>query len=646
VPRIFEKIHALATSGGDAREIEQATRVGVAVRQAQLRGEEVPAELQAAFERAEQALYVNVRNLFGGCVRQAVTGAAPIAPSILEFFYACGVPVMEGYGMTETASVASVNTPDAFRFGSVGRPLPGVQVRIADGDGIVIKGPNIFTGYYRDAEATRETVVDGWLQTGDLGRLDEDGFLFITGREKDIIITAGGKNISAANLEYTLRHNRWISQAVVLGDGRPYLVALITLDAEEIPAFASEHNLKPEEVHRSEAMRAEIQTAIDEVNSHYAPVEQIKRFEILPEDLSQQTGELTPTLKVKRGIVGQKHAETIDAIYRSPNDRIAQPDESVSAAGGGQQKGIGRVAPESAPVAEAASAGRESKGGIEGLIGRRVTAATVHALEGPDQRFLRAQKPVWDVLCKYYFRLETSGWERLPDETSLLIGNHSGGSLTIDAWTFVYDWWRHFGTDRVLHGTAHDVLMAAPGLGDYFRRAGVIPASRHGVSAALSAGRDVVIWPGGDLDAMRNWRRRDEAVLAGRMGFVGQAIRSGVPIVPVATVGGHDTAFILSEGRWIANGLDRVSGLKKKLRGTSLPIVLGIPFGLTIETIPTHLPLPAKIRTELLDPIHVDHDPERVNDRQYVESIYREVESAIQDAMDRLAKQRRFPIFG
>ena len=130
------------------------------------------------------------------------------------------------------------------------------------------------------------------------------------------------------------------------------------------------------------------------------------------------------------------------------------------------------------------------------------------------------------------------------------------------------------------------------------------------------------------------------------MGFVGQAIRSGVPIVPVATVGGHDTAFILSEGRWIANGLDRVSGLKKKLRGTSLPIVLGIPFGLTIETIPTHLPLPAKIRTELLDPIHVDHDPERVNDRQYVESIYREVESAIQDAMDRLAKHRRFPIFG
>jgi 1-acyl-sn-glycerol-3-phosphate acyltransferase len=288
---------------------------------------------------------------------------------------------------------------------------------------------------------------------------------------------------------------------------------------------------------------------------------------------------------------------------------------------------------------------RESKGGVEGLIGRRVAAATAHALEGPNQTLMRVQKPVWDVLCKYYFRLETSGWERLPEETSLLIGNHSGGSLTMDAWTFVFDWWRRFGTERVLHATAHDVLMATPGLGDYFRQAGVIPASREGVTAALSAGCDVVIWPGGDVDAMRSWRRRDEAVLGGRMGFVRTAIRSGVPIVPVATVGGHDTAFVLSEGRWIADGLDRVSGLKKKLRGSQLPIVLGFPFGLTIETIPTHLPLPAKIRTELLDPVHVDHDPERVNDRDYVDSIYREVESAIQAGMDRLASRRRFPIF-
>jgi 1-acyl-sn-glycerol-3-phosphate acyltransferase len=299
---------------------------------------------------------------------------------------------------------------------------------------------------------------------------------------------------------------------------------------------------------------------------------------------------------------------------------------------------------EPAPVASARP--RPPQSPVQRLIAQRVTAATDHALEGPNQTLMLAQKPVWEVICKYYFRLETSGWHRLPAETSLLVGVHSGGALTMDAWTFVFQWWRRFGADRVLHPTAHDVLMAAPGLGDYFRQVGVIPASRSGVSAALGAGRDVIIWPGGDVDAMRNWRKRDQAVLGGRKGFVRQAIRSGVPIVPVASVGGHDTVFVLSEGRWLANGLDRVSGLKRKLRGTRLPIVLGIPFGLTIETIPTHLPLPAKIRTELLDPIHVDTDPERVNDADYVNSVYLEVESAIQAGMDRLAKRRRFPVFG
>jgi 1-acyl-sn-glycerol-3-phosphate acyltransferase len=301
-------------------------------------------------------------------------------------------------------------------------------------------------------------------------------------------------------------------------------------------------------------------------------------------------------------------------------------------------------APDPPAVANGASA-KGQPGLIQGVIAKRAAAATEHALDGPDQKLLRLQKPVWVALCDHYFRLETSGWERLPQETSLLIGNHSGGSLTMDAWTLVFDWWRRFGAERVLHATAHDVLMAAPGLGDYFRHCGVIPASRRGVTAALDAGRDVIIWPGGEVDSMRNWRRRDEAVLGGRKGFVRQAIRSGVPIVPVASVGGHDTVFVLSEGRWLANGLDRFTGLKKKLRAVTMPIVLGMPLGVTIETIPMHLPLPAKIRTELLDPIHVDKDPERVNDREYVDSIYLEVKSAIQDAMDRLAKQRRFPIF-
>ncbi len=323
VPRIFEKIHSLATASANPVEIEQATRVGLAVRQAQARGEEVPAELQAAFDRAEQALYVNVRNLFGGQLRQAVTGAAPIAQKILEFFYACGVPLMEGYGMTETASVTSLNTLDAFRLGSVGRPLAGIDVKIADDGAILVKGPNIFKAYFRDPEATRETIQDGWLQTGDLGRLDEDGYLFITGRAKDIIITAGGKNITPANIENALRHNRWISQAVVIGDARPYLVALVTLDPDEAPAFAREHDLELTQLHKSVLMRAEVQRAIDEANSHYAPVEQIKRFEILPKDLSQQAGELTPTTKVKRNVVQAKYAETIDALYSGQGDSVA-----------------------------------------------------------------------------------------------------------------------------------------------------------------------------------------------------------------------------------------------------------------------------------------------------------------------------------
>ncbi len=289
---------------------------------------------------------------------------------------------------------------------------------------------------------------------------------------------------------------------------------------------------------------------------------------------------------------------------------------------------------------------RQPQGGLQGLIAKRVAAATEAALNGPNQTLMNAQRPVWSGLCDYYFRLELSGWERLPEETSLLIGNHSGGSLTMDSWTFVAEWWRRFGSKRILHGTAHDVLMALPGLGDYFRHVGVIPASRQGVGAALGAGCDVIIWPGGEEDSMRTWRKRDQAVLAGRKGFVRQAIRSGVPIVPVASVGGSDTAFVLSEGRWLANGVDRFTGLKHKLRGTTLPIMLGFPFGLTIETIPTHIPLPAKIRTEILDPIPIDSDPERVNDREYVNSIYLEVETAIQDAMTRLAKQRRFPVFG
>ena len=315
VPRIFEKIFTLANSAGDPAEIKQAVELGFKVRQMQEKGEPVPDELQKAFDEADGKLYQNVRNLFGGRIRQAVTGAAPISKEILEFFYACGVPVMEGYGMTETSTVASSNRPDAFRFGSVGKPLGGVEARIADDGELLLRGPNIFQGYFKNEEATREALADGWLHTGDLGSIDEDGFIYITGRKKDIIITAGGKNITPANLENGLKQNRYISQAVVIGDRRPYLVALITLDPEELPAFAEQHGLQPDEVYKSEQMRAEVRRAVDEVNSAVGRVEQIKKFTILPQDLSQPTGELTPTLKVKRNVVNEKYAEEIEALY-------------------------------------------------------------------------------------------------------------------------------------------------------------------------------------------------------------------------------------------------------------------------------------------------------------------------------------------
>jgi 1-acyl-sn-glycerol-3-phosphate acyltransferase len=282
---------------------------------------------------------------------------------------------------------------------------------------------------------------------------------------------------------------------------------------------------------------------------------------------------------------------------------------------------------------------RQAPGGFQGLVARR---AGRWSLDPPDERLMRLQMPFWSFVMDHYFRMEIEGWHHLPAEPSLLIGVHSGGSLTMDAWTVPLQWYRRFGAARVLHGTAHDVLMAAPGLGDYFRAMSVIPPTRQAMGTALDAGQDVILWPGGEQDSMRNWRKRDKAVLAGRKGFIRFAITQQVPIVPVATVGGHDTVFVLSEGRFLA----RWTGLGKLLRGSTLPIISGFPFPLAIEILPMHLPLPAKIRTELLEPIHPDGDPEKAEDQQHVNSLYREVERAIQAGMDRLAERRSFPVFG
>jgi long-chain acyl-CoA synthetase len=320
VPRIFEKVYTLVLSSQPPEVQERmkaAAKLGVMVRDMRVRGEPVPAELQQKFDAADEQLFAKVRAVFGGRVEHAVSGAAPIAPEILEFFYGCGVPVLEGYGMTETATASTYSTVEHHRFGSVGRLLPGVEGRIADDGELLLKGDHIFQGYHDNADASFGAVVDGWLHTGDLATIDEDGYVFITGRKKDIIITAGGKNLTPANIENDLKQSRWISQAVMYGDRRPYPVALITLDPEEIVHFAKEHGLSedPAELANDPKVHELIQGILDEANQKYAQVEQVKKFAILDHDLSQETGELTPTLKVKRNVVNEKYADLFEKLY-------------------------------------------------------------------------------------------------------------------------------------------------------------------------------------------------------------------------------------------------------------------------------------------------------------------------------------------
>jgi long-chain acyl-CoA synthetase len=323
VPRVFEKIYTLAQAAIQSKSPEEqaqakaAIELGVKVRNMLNAGEAIPEQLQQPFDRADEELFKNVRAIFGGNVRHATSGAAPIAHEILEFFWACGVPVLEGYGMTETATAATTSTVANHKFGTVGRALPGVELKIADDGEILIKGPNIFDGYHNNADASFGAVENGWLHTGDLGSVDEDGYLSITGRKKDIIITAGGKNLTPANIENDLKQCRWISQAVMHGDKRPFPVVLITLDEEEMPAFASQHGLPSDipSLAKCDEVHAMIQQEIDRANTKYAQVEQVKKFTILDHDLSQATGELTPTLKVKRNIVNEKYAELFDALY-------------------------------------------------------------------------------------------------------------------------------------------------------------------------------------------------------------------------------------------------------------------------------------------------------------------------------------------
>jgi len=322
VPRIFEKVYATATAAADnegglkKRVFWWSIGVGRKVRELERQGRKPGFLLAKQYGFADQQVLSKIRNLFGGRVRQCVSGAAPINPEILRFFDAAGVLVLEGYGMTETSTAATISTPDAFKIGTVGRPFEGCEVKIADDGEVLIKGPNIFRGYYKNDEATRETIVDGWLHTGDIGEIDSDGYLSITGRKKDIIITAGGKNITPANLEAEIKQHPLVSQCVVIGDRRPYLVALVTLDPEAALAYAREHELADAEaVAADPEVKASIMAHIDQINEKFARVEQVKKITILPHDLSQEGGELTPTLKVKRNVVADKYEGEVDRLY-------------------------------------------------------------------------------------------------------------------------------------------------------------------------------------------------------------------------------------------------------------------------------------------------------------------------------------------
>jgi len=288
---------------------------------------------------------------------------------------------------------------------------------------------------------------------------------------------------------------------------------------------------------------------------------------------------------------------------------------------------------------EAADEKRREAG--DGLVGWIAERAGEWDLGGQDEATMQRQKFLWNALVDYWFRMEMDGWDNLPESPVLLVGIHSGAPFVWDAWTVGVQWWRRFGQERPLHGTAHDALMAIPVIGRYFRAMGVLPAAPDSIATALADGRDVAVWPGGEVDSLRPWRERDRANLAGRKGFVKMAIRAGVPIVPIATVGGADAMPVLMRG----DGLSRALRLDKVLRLKVFPLAISLPWGIAPAALP-QLPLPAKIRTRFMPAVEVDTNPDRADDGDYVDQVYGEVQASIQRGMDALARKRALPLFG
>ncbi|MFD6879938.1 MULTISPECIES: AMP-dependent synthetase/ligase [unclassified Streptomyces] len=318
VPRLFEKVHSVVLALAEGQEggrerFEEAVRIGVLASRDRL-----PEELRAAHEAAEESLYSPVRAAFGGRLKWALTGGAPIAPDTLDFLRACGIRVFEGYGMTESGGVISLNHPEAVRYGTVGRPVAGCEVRIAADGEILARGPMVFPGYHANAAATARTLdADGWLHTGDLGELDADGFLSVTGRKKELVITSAGKNITPTEVEFAVRAaSRYVSRVVLIGDRRPHPVALITLDAEEVAGWAARRSLDPgAHPGTHPEVRALVAEAVAAANATVSRPARIRAFHILDEDFSVDAGTLTPTLKLRRAVVAERYAAQIEALY-------------------------------------------------------------------------------------------------------------------------------------------------------------------------------------------------------------------------------------------------------------------------------------------------------------------------------------------
>jgi long-chain acyl-CoA synthetase len=326
VPRVFEKVYNTAKqrahADGKGAIFDLAERVAIAYSESRDGNPAKRAALEIPHRLFDALVYSKLRAALGGRAEAAVSGGAPLGARLGHLFRGIGIPIYEGDGLTETTAGATCNRPDAMKVGTVGRPIPGVTIRIADDGEILMKGDNVFTGYFNNPDATKEALEDGWFHTGDIGELDRDGYLRITGRKKELIVTAGGKNVAPAVLEDRLRAHPLISQCIVVGDMKPFIAALVTIDEEAFPDWKAKYG-KPADATVADLaddpdLRHAVQEAVDEANKAVSKAEAIRTFRVLGRDWSVESGHLTPSLKVKRNVVLKDHAQDVDTLYSTP----------------------------------------------------------------------------------------------------------------------------------------------------------------------------------------------------------------------------------------------------------------------------------------------------------------------------------------